>query len=179
MKPVQIGLGPYVRARSAKYPFIVIFPQCETTRGRRFLERWKAGSPDAIRALKILDQVEKDYSVDRSREILTGWSMGGYGAWSLAMTHPDRWAAVVPVSGGGDTTRVATLKNVPIWAFHGEKDETIPIKRTEMMIEALKAAGAGNVRFTVYADAGHDSWTETYGNPELYEWFLSHTRTSH
>ncbi|MED5401784.1 MAG: hypothetical protein VX669_15450, partial [Planctomycetota bacterium] len=81
VKQVQIGLGPLVRARADKFPFIVVFPQCETIQGRRYLERWLAGSPDARRALKILERVEQDYSVDRDREIVTGWSMGGYGAW--------------------------------------------------------------------------------------------------
>lgn len=169
VKPVQIGLGPYVRARSAEYPFIVIFPQCETTRGRRFLERWKAGSPDAIRALKILDQVEKDYSVDRSREILTGWSMGGYGAWSLAMTHPERWAAVVPVSGGGDTTRVATLKNVPIWAFHGPQDRIVYPERSREMVAALKKAG-GRVRYDEPKSEAHGVWQRAYDSELLENW---------
>ncbi len=169
VKPVQIGLGPYVRARLADYPFIVIFPQCETTRGRRFLERWQAGSPDANRALKILDQVEKDYAVDRSREILTGWSMGGYGAWSLAMAHPDRWAAVVPVSGGGDTTRVAALKNMPIWVFHGPQDRIVYPERSREMVAALKKAG-GRVRYDEPKSEAHGVWQRAYDSQLLENW---------
>ncbi|MCA9417401.1 MAG: prolyl oligopeptidase family serine peptidase, partial [Candidatus Omnitrophica bacterium] len=69
-----------------------------------------------------------------------------------------------------------SLKNLPIWAFHGEKDHTVPVERTKMMVEAARARGNDEVKMTIYPDAEHDSWTETYNNPELYEWFLSHTR---
>ena len=58
--------------------------------------------------------------------------------------------------------------------FHGAKDEVVPLVESERLVNALREAG-GNAKFTVYPHARHDSWTETYKNPELYEWFLSHT----
>ncbi len=67
------------------------------------------------------------------------------------------------------------LRNVPIWVFHGAKDNTVPLARSAEMVEAVKAAG-GDIEFTVYPEAGHDSWTETYDNPKLYEWLLSHRK---
>ncbi len=101
-KQTTVGLGPFVKARAATFPFFVVFPQCED-QSSHVLGGWLAGSPDAQRALKILAEVEREYSIDRRKEILTGWSMGGYGTWSLAAAFPKRWHAVVPAPGGGDT----------------------------------------------------------------------------
>lgn len=86
---LNVGLGSMVNAREATFPAIVVFPQCENTRGR-VLQGWLAGTPDADRALRILEQVEKDYRIDPKRRILTGWSMGGFGAWSIAAADPSR-----------------------------------------------------------------------------------------
>ena len=169
VKQVRSGLGPFVRARAAEYPFIVVFPQCETTQGRRYLERWKAGSPDAVLALKILGQVERDFGVDRRREIVTGWSMGAYGAWSLAMQNPSRFAAVVPVSGGGDTTRVSVLKDVPVWVVHGPKDRVVYPERAREMVAALKKAG-GRVRFDEPKSSAHGVWQRAYDSQALETW---------
>jgi len=169
VKQVRSGLGPFVRARAAEYPFIVVFPQCETTQGRRYLERWKAGSPDAVLALKILGQVERDFGVDRRREIVTGWSMGAYGAWSLAMQNPSRFAAVVPVSGGGDTTRVSLLKGVPVWVVHGPKDRVVYPERAREMVAALKKAG-GRVRFDEPKSSAHGVWQRAYDSQALETW---------
>ena len=101
--------------------------------------------------------------------------MGGFGTWALAAAHPERFAAIAPICGGGDPKQAERLKDLPIWVFHGAKDPTVPLARSEEMVKALKEAG-GEPKFTVYPDAGHDSWTETYDNPELYEWFLAHKR---
>jgi predicted peptidase len=143
-----------------KYPFILVSPQCPVD------EYW---SVPVLKAL--LDGILERYSVDRSRIYLTGMSMGGNGAWRMAAAHPDLFAAIAPICGWGDTTRVSVLKEIPVWAFHGKKDPVIDFERGESMVNSLKSAG-GNVRFTVYPEAGHDSWTETYKNPEFYEWLL-------
>lgn len=173
VKQVEIGLGPLVRARADKFPFIVVFPQCETVQGRRYLERWLAGSPDAIRALEILERVEQDYSVDRDREIVTGWSMGGYGAWSLAMADPSRWAAVVPVSGGGDTTRVAALKDTPVWVVHGPKDRIVFPERSREMVAALKAVAGARVRLDEPESEAHGVWQWAYDSQILEAWLAN------
>jgi predicted peptidase len=93
----------------------------------------------------------------------------------LATAYPDRFAAIAPVCGGGNPQQAARLKDVPAWVFHGGKDPTVPIQESEDMVAALKSAG-GDVKFTVYPEAGHDSWTQAYNDPELYKWFLSHQR---
>jgi predicted peptidase len=116
------------------------------------------------------------YKVDKQRVYLTGVSLGGYGTWSMARRFPDYFAAIVPICGGGSRSRLERLKNMPIWVFHGAKDETVSIKESERMVDALKALD-GNVRFTVYPETGHDAWTETYNNPKLYEWLLEQKRS--
>ncbi len=144
-------------------PFIVVSPQSP---GRGW-------NPETLNAL--LDRIILDYRVDRDRVYLTGLSMGGYGTWTLAAQHPERFAAIAPICGGGNPKDASKLKDLPIWVFHGAKDPTVPIARSQEMVDALKAVGS-SVKFTVYPNAVHDSWTETYDNPELYAWFLSHKR---
>ncbi len=94
----------------------------------------------------------------------------------LAITYPHRFAAIAPICGGGNPTRVCAIKHVPVWTFHGAKDDIVPLDRSKEMVEALKKCG-GHVRFTIYPEAHHDSWTQTYANPQLYDWLLECTRT--
>ena len=153
--------------------FIVISPQCLAGK------RW-----DDDTVLGLIDSVASKHKVDASRVYLTGLSMGGYGSWSLGTTHPERFAAIAPICGGGDSVlfrlhdakKAAALKSLPIWAFHGDNDAAVPVQKSEEMISALKKFGVAEARLTVYPGVGHDSWTESYNNPELYEWFLKHQR---
>jgi predicted peptidase len=113
-------------------------------------------------------------NVDPDRIYVTGLSMGGYGTWRLAATYPERIAAAVPICGGGNAEKLAKgLSKVPIWAFHGGKDPAVPIKESQAIVDAVKAEH-GDIEFTIYPDAGHDSWTETYNNPKVYDWLLAH-----
>ena len=170
-KQTTVGLGPFVKAQAATFPFLVVFPQCEDQVGRR-LEGWLATAPDGRRALKILDEVEKEYSVDRDREVVTGWSMGGYGTWSMAASHPKRWHAVVPLAGGGETEWAKTLKDVPIWVFHGAKDGAVRPEASRTMVDAIRDAG-GKPRYSEVPEVDHDIWQVAYGTPELFEWMLN------
>lgn len=157
--------GPPKLAEAGEdFPFIIISPQVP--------ERswWK---PALVQLL--VEKIVAEYNVDIKRIYLTGLSMGGFGTWDTAMRFPELFAAIAPICGGGDTTMIANLKNVPVWNFHGAKDDVVPLERSEVMVNALKRAG-GKVLFTVYPEANHDSWTETYNNPELYKWFLSHSK---
>ena len=149
-----------------EFPFIVVSPQCPSS-------SWWPEQVDAL--VGLLDDIESKYAVDRDREYVTGLSMGGFGTWALATRYPGRFAALAPICGGGDRFLVGRLKNVPVWVFHGAKDSTVPLQSSTEMVEGLKRAG-GDVQLTVYPEAQHDSWTETYNNPKLYEWFLSHHR---
>ncbi len=152
---------PKLLDQGKKFPFIVVSPQCPEN------EFWSTAVLSSL-----LDEIEGTYKVDRSRVYVTGLSMGGNGTWKLAMASPGRFAAIAPICGWGDTNAVCSLRNVPVWAFHGKKDPVVPIDRTESLVNVLKACG-GDVRFTVYPEAGHDSWTETYDNPALYDWLLA------
>ena len=152
---------PRLVAASHDFPFIIVSPQCPED------EYW---SVPVLKAL--LDRVLKAYSVDRSRIYVTGLSMGGNAAWRLAMAHPKLFAAIAPICGWGNAKKASLITHVPVWAFHGRKDPIIALARGESVVQSLKAAG-GNVRFTVYPEAEHDSWTETYENPEFYEWMLA------
>jgi predicted peptidase len=124
---------------------------------------------------ELLDSLAVQYRVDPERVYLTGLSMGGYGTWMTAIEYPERFAAIAPICGGGDPADVARIKHLPVWVFHGGRDTVVPLKNSEVMVEALQKAGNA-VKFTVYPEAGHDSWTVTYDNPQLYEWFLKQRR---
>lgn len=167
------------------FPFIVVTPQCPLPAGYdpknpgklpadvldHVIHAWK---PEEL--VQLVDHIEKNLNVDPEREYITGLSMGGYGTWRLAAAFPDRFAAAVPICGGGDPEKMAKpLSRIPIWTFHGAKDFVVPIAQTERMVEAVRVQD-GDVKFTVYPDANHDSWTATYDNPELYKWLLSHSR---
>lgn len=155
---------PKIVEQKQDFPFIVISPQCPEG------QWW-----DPAVLIALLDEVSASHAVDSDRVYLTGLSMGGYGTWETAIRHPDRFAAIAPICGGGSKHQVRRIKDVPAWVFHGDKDEAVPVAASIEMVDALKAAG-GDVQLTRYPEAGHDSWTETYNNPKLYEWFLSHTR---
>jgi predicted peptidase len=166
IEKVKVHGPPKVVAAGKEFPFIIVSPQAPTPR-----VGWQVETLNTL-----LDDVIQKYSVDEDRVYLTGLSMGGFGTWALASANPERFAAIAPICGGGDPFRARRLRNLPIWVFHGAKDPTVPVKMSEDMVDALKKAGATEVKFTVYPDAGHDSWTATYDNPELYTWFLEHTR---
>ncbi|EDL61785.1 carboxylesterase family protein [Gimesia maris] len=170
LKPIQVGLGPVIKQQADTFPFIVVFPQAEI-RQASLLAGWLADSPDGKRALQILDNVMKDYSTSADQQILTGWSMGGYGAWSLAAADPKRWSAVVPLAGGGKADWASRLKATPIWAFHGANDRVVLPGETKQMVDAVRKAG-GNPRFTEVPDEGHDVWKVAYTKP-LFDWMLN------
>ncbi len=125
--------------------------------------------------LKLLDTVEKEYNVDKNRVYVTGLSMGGFGTWMLLNADAKRFAAAAPICGGGSPEWAEKMLATPVWAFHGEADGTVPLAGSRNMIEAIEKQGGKNAKLTVYPGVGHDSWSATYANPDLYIWFLSHT----
>ena len=173
LKKVAVHGPPKLVKNRKDFPFILVSPQCPAN------ERW---SDETL--LALLDQVIEKHKVDTNRVYLTGLSMGGYGSWSLGLKYPERFAAIAPVCGGGETIDVllasraksAALKSLGIWAFHGAKDGVVNVEESERMIAALKKIGVKDVDLTVYPEAQHDSWTETYNNEKLYDWFLKHER---
>lgn len=146
------------------FPFITVSPQC--TAG----SRWNTEDLQVL-----LEQLLVKYNIDRDRIYLTGLSMGGFGTWSWACTYPEQFAAIAPVCGGGDIQFADKLKNLPVWAFHGEADPVVPVKRTVEMVEAVNVKG-GSARMTIYPAVGHDSWVNAYNDEELYTWLLMHSK---
>ncbi len=149
-----------------EFPFILVTPQCAAS------SQWVA---ELSTLSGLLDEVVAAHRVDPTRVSVTGLSMGGYGTWSLAVRYPDRFAAIAPICGGLWMQGAAPIRSVPVWAFHGDADDVVPISATEQIVTELRSLGA-DPQFTRYAGVGHDSWTETYENPRFYDWLLSQRR---
>jgi predicted esterase len=161
---VKVHGPPKLIEQGKKFPFIVVSPQAPPQTG------WQ---PEVLKSM--LDDLKKKYRVDRDRIYLTGLSMGGYGTWNFSVKYPGELAAIAPICGGGDPGQVWKLRYMPVWCFHGAKDDVVPPSQSQRMVDALKKYSS-NVKFTLYPDATHNSWDETYNNDSLYTWLLSHKR---
>ena len=170
---VAVHGPPRIVKKEKGFPFILVSPQCPDDR------IWR---DDEL--LALLDEVIAKHNVDTNRVYLTGLSMGGYGSWSLGTRHPERFAAIAPICGGGDQIPVlltskekrAAMKSLGVWAFHGAKDPVVALEESQRMTNTLMRAGCKDVKLTVYPEASHDSWTRAYEEPELWPWFLAHRR---
>jgi len=158
--------GPPKHAAAGRaYPMVVVSPQLGEGR------KWE---PAELHAL--LGELQSRFKVDPKRIYCTGLSLGGHGTWNWASSYPSDLAAVAPVCGYGDPTRVAaSMKQIPVRAYHGDQDQAVPLAKQQACVDALRAAG-GNVSFTVYPGVGHDSWVQAYEDPELVPWLLAHKR---
>lgn len=173
IEKVAVHGPPKIVKTKKDFPFILVSPQCPTD------SHWH---DDEL--LALLDHCLAKYHADTNRIYLTGLSMGGYGSWSLGTKFPERFAAVAPICGGGEQIAVllasrekkADLKSMGVWAFHGAKDPVVPLEESQRMTNALMRAGCKDVKLTVYPNAGHDSWTQAYEEPEIWNWFLAHKR---
>lgn len=190
VKQTMAGLGPYLRQHADDFPALAVFPQAPE--GTEWTE---AAGPVAFAAL---DAAVREFGGDPDRIYLTGMSMGGYGTWELALQQPDRFAALVPVCGGitvdwsdarpglrahsvaaaADPFAAAAqrLKDVPVWIFHGGRDDVVPPAQSRRMDAALKAAGARDARYTEFPDANHNSWDATYAHAPMWDWLFAQHR---
>ena len=155
---------PKLIGEGKEFPFIVVSPQCP-----------KSQSWEPLELTALLDELTRTHKVDQDRIYVTGLSMGGFATWELAALTPNRFAAIAPICGGGEPYWTRRFKHLPTWAFHGARDTGVPVERTQEMIDALTKNG-GTPKLTIYPEAEHDSWTETYNNPEFYEWLLAQKR---
>jgi len=162
---------PRLLDHGESFPYIIASPQCPAK------ESWaQPGQQELL--LKLIEHIEKTYSVDQNRVYLTGLSMGGYGSWRLAADHPELFAAVVPICGGGKPEDAEKLAALPIWVWHGTEDASVPIQKSIDMVEAIKKAGGTRIRFTTVEHVGHNSWEAAYATPELYQWLNKQTKKS-
>ena len=165
--------------RMAKHPAFVIAPQCPTD------EKWanvswseaqhtiQAEPSDSMRlSIELIDTLQKEFSIDAQRLYACGLSMGGFGVWDALHRYPQRFAAGIPICGGGDPAGAKAIASVPVWAFHGGADPVVKPNRSREMVTALQEAGA-TPKYTEYPGVGHDSWTATFANPEVHQWLFS------
>lgn len=165
-------------SNQAKFPAFVAAPQCPPNGmwapNGRPIDGSQPSDPAKV-ALEMLDSLAKEFPLDSDRIYITGLSLGGFGTWDLTMRNPGRFAAAVPICGAGDVTKADRIKSLPIWAFHGDKDPTVPVAGSRDMIAALKTAG-GDPKYTEYPGVGHDSWTPALREPDLVAWVMSQRR---
>lgn len=187
IKQTLVGIGPVLRNHPERVPAVVVMPQVPES------ERWLGDPADG--AVQALDAAIEEFSGDRHRVYLTGLSMGGYGTWHLALAQPDRFAAIVPICGGllphetalsvrqspltagADPYAITakTLKDMPVWIFHGAADPTIPVSESRRMDEALRAEHA-DVHYTEYPGVGHNAWDRAYAEDAMWQWMFAKRR---
>jgi len=155
----------------SKYAAFLFVPQCP--KGSQF-----GGLPNfSIDSLvfEAIGALEKEFSVDTTRRYVTGISGGGFGSWYFICTRPKMFAAAIPICGGGDPEFAKQIKDIPVWAFHGEKDTDVPVEYARNMIEAIKKEG-GNPKYTEFAGAGHYIWDRVENTPGLIDWLFAQKR---
>jgi predicted peptidase len=177
---VKHGVAEFAKAANRKaYPCFLAAPQCpartmwsDVRRGAGSQQQAAEPAEPARLAMEMLDALQKEFPIDAKRIYITGLSMGGYGTWDLICRYPDKFAAAVPICGGGDEKEAAKIAKMPIWVFHGAKDPAVPVARSRNMVAALKKAG-GSPKYTEYPNEGHASWIPAYKDAELFKWLFA------
>ena len=163
-------------------PVFLVAPQCpkeiwwsQPAESRESLAA--AGKKNSLldAVLELTADTMKSQPIDSHRLYVTGISMGGFGTWDLLGRIPEKIAAAIPICGGGDAAQADRFKEVSIWAFHGGSDSVVPVAATRNMVTALEKAG-GKPKVTIYPDVDHDSWTQTYDDPQVIRWMIEQRR---
>ena len=163
------------------HPSFVLAPQANPRRGSAWVDQWSrpedpaGGRQEPLElVIELIDRLATEFAIDEARLYVTGISMGGFGAWSAITRYPEKFAAAVPVCGGGDPSSVGRNQTA-VWAFHGLADQTVPVHRSQEMIEAFRVAGA-EAKYTEYPGLAHDIWERAYQDPGLVPWLFSQQR---
>ncbi|SEL75696.1 Prolyl oligopeptidase family protein [Pseudoxanthomonas sp. GM95] len=185
---LDAGLGAYLQQQAHDFPALVVLPQVPG------VEEWTG--TNARVALAALAATLDEFAADPARVYATGMSMGGYGTWEVALMAPARFAALVPVCGAVHPPRrkrpslritqvdgtadpyaaiAARLADMPVWMFHGARDDRVPVEDDRRLVQAFAAAGHP-VRYTEYPDADHNIWDATYADPALWAWLFAQRR---
>lgn len=199
-------------SNQAQWPCFIVVPQCPA--GKQWVNSlWYVGSylvdnvpisNELLTVNNILDSLIREFPIDTNQVYITGLSMGGFGTWDMIIRYPNRFAAAVPLCGAGDTTKADVINRIPIWVFHGEKDNSVPVKGSREMIAALEKTGrtvvytnckngdctgitdseladkikaGANLLYSEYKDVGHSVWTYAYANPFLLPWVFSQNKS--
>ncbi|MBI2423583.1 MAG: dienelactone hydrolase family protein [Candidatus Hydrogenedentes bacterium] len=182
----EVGIGTAIRRYQDRFPALVLFPQCPEDRF------WDSVLPQVEEAM---DRTKANYSIDPARIYLTGVSMGGYATWMWGAVKRDTFAALLPICAGGQLAdiklamkverpeiflpfeeQVNALAALPIYAYHGEEDEVVPVTRSRETVDLVRAAG-GDVKYKTLKDVGHECWDEVYGNKRAVEWLFEQRKT--
>jgi predicted esterase len=155
-----------------QHPAFLFVPQISPAYSWGGLPKFKVVDSLVFEAIRSL---EKEFSTDENRRYISGNSLGGYGTWYFIATHPNFFAAAIPISGEGDATLAKNMVNIPIWAFHGTKDINVPVNGSRDVIEAIRKQG-GNPRYTEYPDKDHDIWKDVVNTPHLVDWLFEQRR---
>ena len=169
LKKIEVNGLPEVISKGKTFPFLTLAPQCPEF-------GWWSRSEYVEALADLLNEVVKERRVNTKKIYATGLSMGGYGTLALAKKYPDLFAAIIPICGGmDDHDGIKRLKDMPIWLFHGDLDETHPVERSTTIYDLLSPINK-NIKLTIYECVGHNSWDETYANDEIYDWLLSYSK---
>ena len=160
------GFMKHVREEGKEYPFICVAPQCPKNK------YWGCYTESLI---AFLDYICDTLPIDEERIYLTGLSMGGTGTWMLAMAAPERFAAIAPVCGSGIPWYAEVLKDTPVYMYHGDCDDVVPIEESVSMLNALNKRG-GNAKLKICYGVEHNAWNIAYSGYELVNWLLSHKK---
>lgn len=159
------GIPKYLN-QDKEYPAVILMPQCPCDLVWNNL---------VLPLKKLIDEVIENYNIDQSRISITGLSMGGYGTWEMGLIYPNFFSAIAPICGGGLSWRAGLLKDIPIWAFHGDADDVVPLQNSIEMVDAVNKAG-GKARLTIFHNVKHNSWDEAYNSSNLLEWLIYQKR---
>ena len=167
----------------AGYPTVVVYPQCPID--RQWVEApWTDGSYSVAKTpisqpmaavMQLLDALQNEFPIDAKRLLVTGPSMGGYGAFDIIARNPELFAGALPLCGGGDPSQAPALRTLPIWIFHGDSDPAVPVRGSRQMVRALRDAG-GSPQYTEVASGGHNMWNVAYQDLKVLRWLLAQKR---
>lgn len=160
---VKVHGPPKIADRDPDFPFVLVSPLLGTD------QDWDIEKLD-----RLVDYASKKFRIDPSRIYLTGLSRGGHASWRWVVAEPTRFAAVAPVAGRGDPGGACRIMDLPVWAFHGDRDDVVLPEGSFAMARAIRACGGRKVRLTIYPDLGHNAWDPAYDDPALYTWLLEH-----
>ncbi|WP_163323740.1 carboxylesterase family protein [Draconibacterium mangrovi] len=165
-------------------PCIIIMPQCPQdmqwvnvpwSKGSYSISEVPATQPMKL-VKELFDQVLGEYAIDKNRIYVMGVSMGGYATWNFVLNYPDIPAAAIPVCGAGDPSLAYKIASIPIWAFHGDRDEVVPLSGTTDMIDKLKQMGNNQIRLTIFENVGHEAYDMAWKNSELVSWVFKQNK---
>ena len=169
LQKLELNGIPELISKGKAFPFLTLAPQCPEF-------GWWSRSEYVEALASLTKEIISDHRVDKKRVYVTGLSMGGYGTLAVAKKYPQLFSAIIPICGGMDDHRdIERLEDMPIWLFHGDKDNTHPVERSTAIYDLLKPNNK-KIKLTIYEGVGHNSWDETYANDEVYEWLLSHKK---